>query len=127
MLKARLLMGSAMAALAAGLLIADGYLAPWFPFLYVTVALLALAAGRDRMTPTLSPKKTWEGAAGGLLFAVLAAIGIAALGSPPPLFAIKATVFGLIVGVAGMLGDLAESLLKREGRTKDASATVPGF
>jgi phosphatidate cytidylyltransferase len=83
--------------------------------------------GRHRMTPVLSPKKTWEGAAGGLTTSVLAAIGIHALG---PVFrggAWAAAGFGLTVGLAGMLGDLAESLIKRDCRRKDASQVVPGF
>jgi phosphatidate cytidylyltransferase len=82
--------------------------------------------GRHPMTPVLSPKKTWEGAAGGLAAAALTALAIDRLG---PVFssALLAAGFGLTVGVAGMLGDLAESLLKRDGERKDAAATVPGF
>lgn len=85
--------------------------------------------GRHRMTPTLSPKKTWEGAAGGLAAAVLVAVGIDRLGHAPVLHGrIEWEVgFGLVVGVAGMLGDLAESLVKRDCEQKDASHAVPGF
>jgi len=83
--------------------------------------------GRHQMTPILSPKKTWEGFAGGMAAAVLLAVllnrylpalrggDLAALG------------FGLTVGLAGVLGDLAESLVKRDCRQKDASQLVPGF
>lgn len=82
--------------------------------------------GRHPMTPVLSPKKTWEGAAGGLAAAALTALAIDRLG---PVFsnALLAAGFGLTVGLAGMLGDLAESLIKRDGERKDAAATVPGF
>lgn len=92
---------------------------------YITGRLL----GRHKMTPILSPKKTWEGAGGGLLFAVLVALGIDRLGSAPVIGACWgwAIVFGILVGAAGMLGDLAESLLKRDCQKKDASAAVPGF
>jgi phosphatidate cytidylyltransferase len=85
--------------------------------------------GRHRMTPVLSPKKTWEGAAGGLVAAVLAAFGIDRLGPAAVLDAnlVYEIGFGLTVGVAGMVGDLAESLIKRDCRQKDASAAVPGF
>lgn len=89
--------------------------------------------GRHRMTPVLSPKKTWEGAAGGLVFACLAAIGIDRLGPAVGLASVIGAclscevAFGLLVGVAGMLGDLAESLLKRDCHKKDASEVVPGF
>jgi phosphatidate cytidylyltransferase len=87
------------------------------------------AFGRHPMTPVLSPKKTWEGAAGGLVFAVLVAIGIDRLGSAPVLHGnwLLEIGFGLTVGLAGMLGDLAESLIKRDCQRKDASQTVPGF
>jgi phosphatidate cytidylyltransferase len=84
--------------------------------------------GRHRMTPVLSPKKTWEGAAGGLAAAVLVTIAFDRLG--PPLLKTNLGLeiaFGLTVGLAGMLGDLAESLLKRDCERKDASSAVPGF
>lgn len=85
--------------------------------------------GKHRMTPVLSPKKTWEGAAGGLAAAVLVAWGIDRFGPSPVLqqdYRWEAG-FGFTVGLAGMLGDLAESLLKRDCLTKDASTAVPGF
>lgn len=88
--------------------------------------------GRHLMTPRLSPKKTWEGALGGLLFAVLfayfvtlaesAATGNATLANWP-----KLLIFALAVSIAGQLGDLAESMLKREAHVKDASSSIPGF
>lgn len=85
--------------------------------------------GRHPMTPVLSPKKTWEGAIGGLVFAVLIAIGIDRFG---PVAVLRENLgfeiaFGLTVGGMGMLGDLAESLMKRDCQKKDASQTVPGF
>jgi phosphatidate cytidylyltransferase len=84
--------------------------------------------GRRPMTPTLSPKKTWEGAIGGLVFAVGTTIGINRLAAPPlPQQWSIEIMFGVTVGIAGMLGDLAESLLKRDCQRKDASQTVPGF
>lgn len=83
--------------------------------------------GRHRMTPLLSPKKTWEGLAGGLLLSALIAVLITRL--LPPLLAsdLEAAAFGIVVGGAGVFGDLAESLIKRECRQKDASHVVPGF
>jgi phosphatidate cytidylyltransferase len=81
------------------------------------------------MTPVLSPKKTWEGAAGGLLAAVLVTVALDRLG-PEPLLRQRwwaEAGFGLSVGGAGMLGDLAESLVKRDCRQKDASQAVQGF
>src|SRR5207247_6296206 len=65
--------------------------------------------GRHRMTPVLSPKKTWEGAAGGLLFAAATAVAMDRLGPAPVLHEdwLREVGFGLSVGAAGMLGDLA--------------------
>jgi phosphatidate cytidylyltransferase len=115
--------------------------------------------GKHRMTPVLSPKKTWEGAAGGLTFAALISLFITHViarsflldpvvgithaiideGVPDPTFPLTrelllglpgwvwSLLFGLIVGLAGMLGDLMESLLKRDLGHKDAAATLPGF
>jgi phosphatidate cytidylyltransferase len=83
--------------------------------------------GRHPMTPVLSPKKTWEGAAGGLIAAVAIAIGINRLGPVLTSGVMGEIGFGLTVGVAGMLGDLAESLIKRDCQKKDASQAVPGF
>ena len=83
--------------------------------------------GRHKMTPVLSPKKTWEGFAGGLVASVLTAVGLSFAG---PVFAggiPEAVAFGLVVGAVGVLGDLAESLIKRDGSQKDASQVVPGF
>jgi phosphatidate cytidylyltransferase len=83
--------------------------------------------GRHKMTPLLSSKKTWEGAAGGMVLAVLTAVGVSIFGQRPEFWIAKAVIFGITVGIAGMLGDLAESLIKREGQKKDASQAVPGF
>ena len=81
------------------------------------------------MTPLLSPKKTWEGAAGGIVLAVVVTMAVDRL-APVHLFQEKVWAeigFGVTVGVAGMLGDLAESLIKRDCQQKDAAQTVPGF
>jgi phosphatidate cytidylyltransferase len=83
--------------------------------------------GRHRMTPVLSPKKTWEGAAGGLALAVAVSYGLNSLGPVIPASSGGPLGFGITVGVAGMFGDLAESLIKRDCERKDASQMVPGF
>lgn len=91
--------------------------------------LTGRAIGRHKMTPVLSPKKTWEGAAGGLLLAVGVAIGLDRLGPVAPLGRgwLSEIAFGLALGLVGMFGDLVESLIKRDSGQKDASQAVPGF
>jgi phosphatidate cytidylyltransferase len=83
--------------------------------------------GRRKMTPVLSPKKTWEGFAGGMVAAALVAVGIEAATDVFRHGWVEAAAFGVVVGVAGVLGDLAESLIKRDGQTKDAAKSIPGF
>lgn len=94
------------------------------------------AWGRHKMAPVLSPGKTMEGAAGGLVLAVVTALIVLGpvankLGLPSPhgpaRWWIGTVTFGLLVGLAGMVGDLAESLLKREAGVKDSSTWLPGF
>jgi phosphatidate cytidylyltransferase len=88
--------------------------------------------GRHKMTPLLSPKKTWEGFTGGMVGSVLVAVGLS-LAVPEGSASVfpgglwEAAAFGFVIGVAGVLGDLAESLIKRDCHTKDASKSIPGF
>lgn len=90
--------------------------------------------GRHKMTPRLSPGKTWEGAAGGLATAALVSWTFFRFAAPafvgetyqePPLLAVLS--YGLAIGIAGMIGDLAESLLKRDMQRKDSSTWLPGL
>ncbi len=83
--------------------------------------------GRTPFSPLISPKKTWEGFFGGVALSALTAVGIDAV---VPIFRhgpVEAVAFGVVVGTAGVLGDLAESLVKRDGGAKDASRRLPGF
>lgn len=85
--------------------------------------------GRHRMTPTLSPGKTWEGAAASLAgssaaaWIVLERFGGSVTAGPWGGW----FVFGLCVGLAAMAGDLAESLLKRECGAKDSGRSLGGL
>lgn len=83
--------------------------------------------GKHKMTPVLSPKKTWEGFAGGTVAGALAALALSQVAEVFPFGAVEALAFGVLVGWAGMLGDLAESLVKRDCGAKDASKSIPGF
>ena len=89
--------------------------------------------GRHKMAPSLSPGKTIEGAVGGIAFAILGAwlsvavLFPAATGEPSQTTWIGVVIYGLAVGLAGMLGDLAESLIKRDVMRKDSGTNVPGF
>jgi phosphatidate cytidylyltransferase len=88
-------------------------------------------AGRHKLWPSLSPNKTIEGAVGGLLCAVMASFAVTA--AAQYLLDVRvwswsvALVFGLLIGVAAQLGDLMESMIKRDCEQKDASTAVPGF
>ena len=92
--------------------------------------------GRHKMAPRLSPGKTWEGVAGGLVFAIASAwLALGPLASAMGIESNRSLVawlggvlvYGLLVSSAGIVGDLAESLLKRDAGVKDSSSWLPGF
>ena len=81
------------------------------------------AMGRHLLAPKVSPKKTVEGALAGLIGSVLAgAVGGMWLHQPLP----KLIWISIVTGIAGQLGDLAESVLKRSAGVKDSSSIMPG-
>ena len=84
------------------------------------------AYGRRKLYPRISPSKTWEGAAGGLLASIGAALVVKALGWLPQLPWWGSVVVGAGAGVLGPVGDLSESMLKRAYGAKDSSALLPG-
>jgi len=75
--------------------------------------------------PAVSPAKTAEGAAGALIVAVVAAL-VARYWFFRSLGAFDAICLGLLLGSAGILGDLTESLIKRSGAVKDSGWLFPG-
>jgi phosphatidate cytidylyltransferase len=86
--------------------------------------------GRHKLAPAVSPGKTWEGAFGGVVFAIGTAWLVFALSGPSGITAADAlpiTSFALSVAVAGIIGDLTESMLKRDAGVKDSSTWMPGF
>jgi phosphatidate cytidylyltransferase len=87
----------------------------------IAAYLVGATIGRLPMAPTLSPRKTWEGGAASIAAGVLIAwltVGLLAPAGTGPWGGWAA--YGLLVGAGGMVGDLAESLLKRELQAKDS-------
>ena len=81
--------------------------------------------GRHKWVPSISPGKTWEGFGGGVLLAVIVA---SLFGSISGIMCIRAAIlFGVIMAVTGQLGDLLESMLKRDALSKDSGRLVPEF
>ncbi len=85
--------------------------------------------GRHPFAPHISPKKTWEGFAGALISSLLCSYWMYAL-LPQKLSAFRIgdlTILGLLLGFAAVVGDLAESIVKRGAHTKDSSSMLPGI
>lgn len=81
--------------------------------------------GRHKFSPRISPGKSWEGMGGAMAAAALVAIGFAlGCGIMPWL---PAVAFGLCFAFIGQMGDLVESMMKRDAEQKDSGQKVPGF
>jgi phosphatidate cytidylyltransferase len=92
---------------------------------YVTGSLL----GKHPLVPHISPKKTWEGFFGALAFSTGGACGLLAL-MPRQLSYLHqrdAVILGLVLGLAAIIGDLAESIIKRSCDVKDSGKFLPGI
>jgi phosphatidate cytidylyltransferase len=87
--------------------------------------LVGSTLGRHRLAPSISPRKTVEGALAQLAASVLAALGARAWFFPA-LSLESAIVVGLLLGVTGQVGDLVESAIKRSVGTKDTGRLIPG-
>jgi len=83
-----------------------------------------LAFGKHPMAPTISPKKTWEGFAGSVIAAVIAGILLALFMLQQPWWV--GLIMGLVLVTTATMGDLAESLIKRDLGIKDISTWLPG-
>jgi len=97
--------------------------------------------GRNKLAPVVSPGKTWEGAIGGLLFAIGTAwflfgwetrqmVDVPSSVLPlnqTAIGGVRIVLFAVAVAAAGLVGDLAESMLKRDAEVKDSSTWLPGF
>jgi phosphatidate cytidylyltransferase len=83
------------------------------------------AFGRVPLAPTISPKKTREGAAGGILFGSIAMV-LGARFVFPTASIVAVAIAAVTVVMLGIAGDLFESLLKRSAGVKDSSSLIPG-
>ncbi|MFQ6047776.1 MAG: phosphatidate cytidylyltransferase [Phycisphaerae bacterium] len=120
-----------------------GWAGAWLLLYFIAVVKVAdiaayfvgSAVGRYRLAPRLSPGKTIEGFVGALVSGGAAGLALARLGAiiapaggerlwPGGL---QAIVFGVIMGFVGQVGDLCESLLKRDAIRKDSGRAIPGF
>ncbi len=87
--------------------------------------LLGARFGKHALMKRVSPKKTWEGSISGFLLAIASAVGFCAL-LVPSLNLLDGFIIGAIVGTVGQIGDLVESLYKRDCGVKDSSDILPG-
>ena len=88
--------------------------------------LVGSTIGRHKMSPRISPKKSWEGFIAGVAGSVIVWVGLALLFPEVGVSALLAVVIGLVVGVAVFVGDLFESRMKREAGVKDSGNLLPG-
>jgi phosphatidate cytidylyltransferase len=99
-------------------------------FCDVGALLTGLAIGRHKMAPSISPKKTWEGAVGGVL--ISSGVGAAIAYFAPDRFPVEMTplIAALIaapLAIVTIISDLIESAVKRRADTKDTGALIPGI
>lgn len=112
----------------------------WLLYLLLTTKATDIGAffigkklGKHQLTPYISPKKTWEGAAGGLLCAISTSIFLFFLSKvflSSNIFTItlwQSLWLSILISIIAQIGDLAESLLKRDVGVKDSNTMVPGL
>lgn len=99
-------------------------------FCDVGALLTGLAIGKHKMSPTISPKKTWEGAVGGVLISCGVGAGIAYFASAhfsSSFTPLVAALMALPIALVTIVSDLIESVVKRRADTKDTGALIPGI
>ena len=103
-------------------------------FCDVGALVTGLLIGRHPMAPVISPKKTWEGAVGGVVIAMLIGAWVAALARgcgrghwPADLTPLRAALIALPIAVVAIVSDLVESVIKRQADIKDSGHAVPGI
>ena len=99
-------------------------------FCDVGALLVGTAVGRHPMSPTMSPKKTWEGAVGGVILSMGVGAGLAVLlhGWVPTHFTpLAAALIAMPVATVSIVSDLIESVIKRRANVKDSGRFIPGI
>ena len=99
-------------------------------FCDVGALLTGLAIGRHKMSPTISPKKTWEGAVGGVLASSgvgAAIVYFASTRFPVGMTPLVAAIIAAPLAVTTIISDLIESAVKRRADSKDTGALIPGI
>jgi phosphatidate cytidylyltransferase len=101
-----------------------------------TALYVGRSVGRHRMAPILSPKKTWEGAAGSMLGSILAGLGLIDFGSHLYRHGFSLLLYtqpwwywvgtAILLNIAAQIGDLLESAIKRGAGRKDSGSILPG-
>jgi phosphatidate cytidylyltransferase len=87
--------------------------------------ILGKTMGRRPLAPVISPKKTVEGFLGGIILALVVAV-VSRLWFLPSVTLMDAAVLAILLTSAGLLGDLAESAVKRSVNQKDSGSLIPG-
>ncbi|MDR1196130.1 MAG: phosphatidate cytidylyltransferase [Endomicrobium sp.] len=102
-------------------------------FMFIVVWVLDTAAyafgkmlGKHKLAKNVSPKKTLEGAAAGIVFALIAAAVCKYAFMSNILTLPQALILGFVISIVGQFSDLAESLIKRDGNIKDSGKIIPG-
>lgn len=99
-------------------------------FCDVGALLTGLAIGKHKMAPNISPKKTWEGAVGGVLTSVGLGVAIAWYFPdylPDKMTPTVAALVALVLAIVAIVSDLIESAVKRRADTKDTGKLIPGI
>lgn len=86
---------------------------------------IGCAIGKHKLFPRVSPKKSWEGAIAGFIFSIIG-FTLSKLIFFENIPWMHAIILGVIIGITGQVGDLIESLIKRDAGIKDSSNIIPG-
>ncbi len=103
------------------------YLAAVVKFTDIGAYFIGCAIGRHKMIPRISPGKSWEGVAGGILVGTLAGLACWSFAPGLPFSRGWAIGLGILLAMAGIAGDLIESLFKRASGVKDSGTLIQGM